>query len=128
MESGEAPSFAEQLSMKDDKQLAGSHQEPVKTFEGHERRIICIATFPDGKRIATGSRDETLWIWRIEDGTEKKWVVKNGVGALVVLRNGTYVVSAEGEEANANLVDDMRKPSVPQYDIVDTSGAFGLEL
>ncbi|KIK37173.1 hypothetical protein CY34DRAFT_810610 [Suillus luteus UH-Slu-Lm8-n1] len=39
--------------MKGGKQLPGSHQKPVKTFEGHKDNIVCIATFPDGKRTAT---------------------------------------------------------------------------
>ncbi|KAG2748826.1 WD40 repeat-like protein [Suillus brevipes Sb2] len=84
--------------MKGDKQLPGSHQKPVKTFEGHKENIICIATFPDGKRIATASEDKTIRIWRLEDGAEMmKWVVKQYVWALALAENGKQVVSSEGE-------------------------------
>ncbi|KAG1858847.1 WD40-repeat-containing domain protein [Suillus subluteus] len=84
--------------MKDDKQLPGSHQKPVKTFEGHKKGITSIVTFPDGKRIATASADKTICIWMLEDGAEiMKWVVNECVGALVLLENGKQIVSAEGE-------------------------------
>jgi len=84
--------------MKDGKQLPGSHHKAVKIFKGHKESINSIATFPDGKRIATASFDKTIRIWRLEDGTEMtKWVVKQCVTALVLLKNGKQVVSAEGE-------------------------------
>ncbi|KAG2115035.1 WD40-repeat-containing domain protein [Suillus clintonianus] len=96
-------SVGEELRMKDAKQLRGSHREPVKTFQGHDKSVISIATFPDGKRIATGSYDKTIRIWRLEDGKEMmKWVVKQVVGALVVLGNGKQVVSAEGEDPRSD--------------------------
>jgi WD40 repeat protein len=84
--------------MKDDNQLPGSHQKPVKTFEGHKHSIRSIATFPDGKRIATASEDKTIRTWRLEDGAEMmKWVMKQYVNALALAENGKQVVSAEGE-------------------------------
>ncbi|KAJ8595095.1 WD40 repeat-like protein, partial [Rhizopogon salebrosus TDB-379] len=81
--------------MNNGKKLTVSQREPVKTFEGHERQITSIATFPDGKRIATGSLDKTIRIWRLEDGREiKKWVMKKNVSAIAILRDGMHVVSA----------------------------------
>jgi WD40 repeat protein len=84
--------------MKDGKQLPGSHHKAVRTFKGHSDSITSIATFPDGKRMATASVDKTIRIWRLEDGREMtKWVVKHCVAALVLLKNGEQVVSVEGE-------------------------------
>ncbi|OJA12185.1 hypothetical protein AZE42_03945 [Rhizopogon vesiculosus] len=40
------------------------YRDPIKTFT--------IATFPDGEKIATGSFDRTIRIWRVENGTELK--------------------------------------------------------
>ncbi|OJA19712.1 hypothetical protein AZE42_11132, partial [Rhizopogon vesiculosus] len=85
--------------MKDNKQSAETRQDPVKTFDGHEGHITSIATFTDGKRIVTGSDDKTIRIWRLPDGREmKKWNVKQKVGALIILRDGKQVVSAEGDD------------------------------
>jgi WD40 repeat protein len=92
-----------QPSMNDGKKLTASQREPVKTFEGHEEAILSIATFPDGKRIATGSVDKTIRIWRLEDGREmRKWVMKKDVTAIAILRDGMQAVSAVGD----NIMDD----------------------
>jgi WD40 repeat protein len=87
-----------QPSMEDGKKLTASQGEPVKTFEGHERPITSIATFQDGKRIATGSYDKIIRIWRLEDGKEmRKWVMKKNVTAIAILSDGMQVVSAVGD-------------------------------
>ncbi|OJA17629.1 hypothetical protein AZE42_08319, partial [Rhizopogon vesiculosus] len=102
--------------MKDSRQPAETHQDPVKTFEGHEDAIRSIATFPDGKRIATGSYDKTIRIWRLADGREmKKWVVKKKVSALIILRDGKQVVSAEED----NTDDDPDKTAYWQLWVRD---------
>jgi WD40 repeat protein len=97
-----------QLSMKDGKKLTASQREPVKTFKGHEKEISSIATFPDGKRIATGSYDKTIRIWRVEDGREmRKWVMKKSVTAIAILRDGMQAVSAVGEaDDSSDEADD----------------------
>jgi WD40 repeat protein len=94
--------------MKDDNQLPGSHQKPVKTFEGHNNYITSLATFPDGKRIVTTSEDKTIRIWRLEAGAEiMKWVVKQYVWVLALLKDGKQVVSAEGELPDGIDEDDF---------------------
>jgi WD40 repeat protein len=95
-----------QPSMKDGKKLTASQREPVKIFEGHETEITSIATFPDGKRIVTGSVDKTIRIWRVEDGREmKKWVMKKNVSAIAILRDGMQVVSAVGDSETFSEAD-----------------------
>jgi len=84
--------------MKDGKPLAASYRHPIRMFQGHDDNIFAIARFPDGKKMVTGSVDETVRIWRLEDGREmKKWAVKKAVRALVILKDGKRVVSAEGD-------------------------------
>jgi WD40 repeat protein len=61
---GKAAAIVEpgQQPNKVSKRLPGSHQGPVKKFEGHKEMISSIATFSDGKRIMTGSHDKTIRI------------------------------------------------------------------
>ncbi len=42
------------------------------SLKGHEARVRAIGYSPDGKLIATGSRDGTIRIWNAENGTELK--------------------------------------------------------
>jgi WD40 repeat protein len=95
-----------QPSMKDGKKLTASQREPVKRFEGHEKGITSIATFPDGKRIATGCLDKTIRIWRVEDGRQlRKWVMQKNVTAIALLRDRMLVVSAVGDFGNFSQED-----------------------
>ncbi|KAG2739044.1 hypothetical protein P692DRAFT_20670257, partial [Suillus brevipes Sb2] len=63
----------------------------IKSLSRHSRDIVSIATFPDGKRIATASANKTIRIWMFEDGAEMmKWQYTY---ALVLLDDGNQVVS-----------------------------------
>ncbi len=37
-------------------------------WEGHEEGILCMDVSPDGKTLATGSRDKTVMLWDVETG------------------------------------------------------------
>jgi WD40 repeat protein len=107
--------------MNDGKKLTASQREPVKTFEGHEKRITSIATFPDGKRIATGSLDKTIRIWRVEDGREmKKLVMEKSISAMAILRDGMQVVSAVGDTDGTFKEEDLGKTVYRQLWVHDT--------
>jgi WD40 repeat protein len=93
------------MIQKDSKPLVGVRRDPVKTFEGLEHHILAIAMFPDGERIATGSGDKAIRIWRIEDRKEmKKWVMEKIIGALAILKDGRRVVSSEGPELGGDEI------------------------
>ncbi|OAX37112.1 WD40 repeat-like protein [Rhizopogon vinicolor AM-OR11-026] len=75
-------------------------------LDGHINAVFTLDISPDDERIATGSADRTIRIWRLEDGREmKKWVVKNGVRTLVILRDGKQVVSAEDDDLVIRCLD-----------------------
>ena len=40
-------------------------REP-KMLEGHQGPITCLTVSPDGKRLASGSADTTVLIWKIQ--------------------------------------------------------------
>lgn len=42
----------------------------LRDFEGHQDRISTVAISPDGKTIASGSRDSTIRLWDLSSGKE----------------------------------------------------------
>ena len=42
--------------------------ECVATLEGHSEGVFCVAVFPNGRRVVSGSRDNTLKVWDVATG------------------------------------------------------------
>jgi WD40 repeat protein len=42
--------------------------DPLRTFEGHSYEVNSIAFSPSGEFLVSGSRDQKVRIWRVEDG------------------------------------------------------------
>jgi WD40 repeat protein len=47
---------------------AATARRELRVFAGHESHVLAIAVSPDGKRIATGSEDQTARLWDAETG------------------------------------------------------------
>jgi WD40 repeat protein len=41
--------------------------DPHRTFEGHSYQVNSIAFSPNGELLVSGSRDQNVRIWRVED-------------------------------------------------------------
>jgi len=61
----------------------------IKTLIGHTDYVLSLTVFQDG-RVASGSKDNTIRIWNIENGqTTNVLTGHNGqIGALTVLPDG----------------------------------------
>ena len=42
----------------------------MRTLAGHSARVTSVAISADGKRVVSGSYDNTVKIWDVETGTE----------------------------------------------------------
>ena len=43
-------------------------RESAQVLEGHTKEIICVVFSPDGKKLVSCSRDETVRLWNVETG------------------------------------------------------------
>ena len=69
-----------------------------RTLRGHSDYVYCCAFSPDGKSVLSGSRDETLKIWSVSDGSERYTLSGHSarVNACAFSPDGKVVLSAAG--------------------------------
>ena len=58
--------------------------EPMAVFRGHSRLVMGLAIDPEGQRVATGSEDRSVQVWRLHDA-----------GQELTLRHGSRVDCVE---------------------------------
>jgi WD40 repeat protein/serine/threonine protein kinase len=75
----------------------------LRTFVGHKDHVVSVAFSPDGRFIATGSKDKSVRIWEVATGEEWRQLreaAKNWVGAMPVAYSpdGRFLVSGNSEK------------------------------
>jgi WD40 repeat protein/predicted Ser/Thr protein kinase len=71
-----------------DKQPVGE----IRRFEGHKDAVYSVAFAPDGRRLVTGSWDQTLRLWDVATGKQlKSWDLKTRILYVTFCRDGKRV-------------------------------------
>ncbi|OAX38253.1 WD40 repeat-like protein [Rhizopogon vinicolor AM-OR11-026] len=73
---------------------------PSKCFSGHTSSLTCVALFPNGKTIISGSYDRRIRLWDVETGQASGEFLRGhkvAVCAVAVSPDGTKFVSGGGD-------------------------------
>ncbi|KAG8416129.1 hypothetical protein J3459_013752 [Metarhizium acridum] len=86
----------------------------LQTLEGHEEAIRCVAFFPRGHRIASGSSDKTIRVWDAKTGDEIRKLSWSGdyVLSLAFSHDGSRLATASS--SCIIVVWDYKKGEVTQ--------------
>ncbi|EFH85024.1 serine/threonine-protein kinase [Ktedonobacter racemifer] len=79
-------------------QLVGSSFRQLFTYRGHSNYVDAVAWSPDGKWIASGSRDKTVQVWNASDGSHVFTYQghTNYVASVAWSPDGKWIASASG--------------------------------
>jgi WD40 repeat protein len=79
----------------------------VRILRGHQDTVTSVAVSPDGRRIISGSQDNTVAVWDLETGTLVHRLAghRNAVSSVAVSPDGRWIVS--GSQSNTVAVWDL---------------------
>lgn len=82
-------------------QRQGTLDQSILTLRGHEQWISSVAYSPDGKRIVSGSGDDTVKVWEALTGKELlSWrTAGKGVTALALSSDGKQIVTGHWDKS-----------------------------
>ena len=73
--------------------------ECVATLKGHSDSVECVAVSPDGRRVVSGSVDNTLKVWDVRTGNCVTTLEGHAwVNSVAVSPDGLHVVSGSNDK------------------------------
>ncbi|OBT95231.2 hypothetical protein VE01_07574 [Pseudogymnoascus verrucosus] len=112
-------------------QVEDSWASLIQTLAGHLGWVEAVAFSPDGKHIASGSRDNTIKLWDASTGSLQKTLASHLglVGAIAFSLDGKHIASGSGDNT-IKLWDastgSLQKTLVGHLDLVKAI-AFSLD-
>ncbi len=107
-------------------------QVALPGLAGHEQAILCATISPDGRWLATGSRDQTVLLWDLEaaQGGPRARVLRahrRGVAAVAFTPDSAWLIAA-GQDGQIALWDVTAASRLPAesglpYRLLQGSGA-----
>jgi WD40 repeat protein len=98
----------------------------IRTLTGHDAPVMGVAYTPDGKRLLTGSRDQTVRLWSVADGqTMISLKAPSAVNAIAVVAEGKQMAAA-GEDGIIRIWDlPLQPPEGEPKPLKELSGHSG---
>jgi WD40 repeat protein len=86
----------------------------IRHFDGHTWYVLSVAFSPDGRTLATGSRDNTVRLWEVATGTERRRIEGHSfyVKSVAFSPDGIRLVSTS-YDAPVYVWDVYSPPSQP---------------
>jgi WD40 repeat protein len=68
----------------------------IRAFQGHQNGVLSVVFSPDGKRLVSGSDDQTVRLWQVDSGREIRTFRghQNGVMSVAFSPDGKSIASS----------------------------------
>ncbi|MFN0123052.1 MAG: hypothetical protein ACKV2V_21335, partial [Blastocatellia bacterium] len=98
--------------------------EPL-IFNGHTGPVSTLLFTPDGQRLISAGKDQTVRIWEVQSGHQVQLIQHAGpVTAVALAPDGNVLVTASGTDLRLTRLDGTASPGQIQQTQLVTAAAF----